>query len=456
MGGGVRGRLALFGAANDCGSLCGAGATSGRLVANATLWGGAAMPAPFRIPGFGGLWVSASSASFARVITQLALSWVTLEATNSPFMVGVVSAARMAPQLVFGIPAGALADSMDRRLMILLANGSGVGLLLGMVALSFGGLLTASVLIGVSVLFGIVDTVRMSATQAYAFDLVRASRATSGMALTNLGGQLLGMVGGLAGGYTLATFGGPATFGMVAAAMCVAACAPYLHMPAPAPEVAPSDAATGTLADAPAGRPTKKRAGVDFKRAITLVTRNPLLAILALSIILAEVFGFSTQSLLPTFARDVFMVDAGGLGVMMAVRAAGGSLGLLMLSQIGSEGRSGLVFVSTAGIFGLALLVFALSPIYSLALVLLALSGFGASVMDTLGQTLLQRNADERERGAAMGLWVFSVGFGPIGHLALGAAASSYGAPITQAVSGVLLTVVAAGMALHGPLRRAR
>ena len=88
---------------------------------------------------------------------------------------------------------------------------------------------------------------------------------------------------------------------------------------------------------------------------------------------LAEVFGFATQTLLPTFARDVFEVGAVGLGVMTATRAAGGSLGLLVLSQVGSEGRSGLVFVSTAGLFGLALLLFTLSPVYGLALVFLAL-----------------------------------------------------------------------------------
>ena len=427
----------------------------GRPVAIATLLGRAVMPAPFRVPGFGGLWVSASSASFARIITQLALSWVTLEVTGSPFMVGVVSATRMAPQLVFGIPAGALADSMDRRLMILLANGFGVVLLLVMAALSAGGLLTAPVLIAVSVLFGIVDTVRMAASQAHAYDLVRASKATSGMALTNLGGQLFGTLGGLAGGYAWERFGGPSTFGIVAVAMCLAACAPYFQLRGSLPPVQ-ATASPGEPVAPVTPRPAARRAPVDFRRALTLVTRNRMLAILALSIILAEIFGFATQTLLPTFARDVFDVGAGGLGVMMAVRSAGGTLGLLVLSQLGSEGRSGLVFVSTAALFGVALFLFTLSPVYSLALVLLALSGFGASVMDTLGQTLLQRNANERERGAAMGLWVFSVGFGPVGHLALGAAADSFGAPATQAVSGVLLTVVAAGMALHAPLRRAR
>ena len=68
----------------------------------------------------------------------------------------------------------------------------------------------------------------------------------------------------------------------------------------------------------------------------------------------------------------------------------------------------------------------------------------------------MQRNADEHERGAAMGLWVFSIGFGPVGHLTLGAAASAVGAPLTQAVSGLLLALVAGLMALQGPLRRAR
>jgi predicted MFS family arabinose efflux permease len=189
---------------------------------------------------------------------------------------------------------------------------------------------------------------------------------------------------------------------------------------------------------------------------MTLIARNRLLAVLALAIILAEIFGFASQTLLPTFARDVFDVGASGLGIMMAVRSAGGALGLLVLSRLGSEGRSGLVFVGGAGLFGLALLLFGVTPVYAVALVLLGLSGLCASVMDTLGQTLLQRNADERERGAAMGLWVFSVGFGPVGHLTLGAAASAFGAPLTQAVSGLLLTIVALLMASHAPLRRAR
>jgi MFS family permease len=425
------------------------GRATGRSDANA-ISGRALLPAPFTIPGFAGLWLSASLASFARIVSQIALSWITLQTTGSPFIVGVVAAARMTPQLVIGIPSGALADWLDRRLLIAASNGLNVALLLATAALAAGDLLTTPLLIGLSVLYGVLDTVRMSATQSHAYALVRTARANSGMALTSLGTQLFSTLGGLAGGYALDRFGSPITFGLIALAALAATAAPYFQagQAEAAARVQPS---SGPGSDIPA-----RRQGVDFGRAMTLVVRNPMLTVLAIAIILAEIFGFATQTLLPTFARDVFDVGASGLGIMMAVRSAGGTLGLLALSRLGAEGRSGLVFVVAAGGFGLALLLFGMSPAYALALVMLGLSGVCASVMDTLGQTLIQRNADERERGAAMGLWVFSVGFGPIGHLALGAAASTFGAPATQTVSGLMLVLVAGLMSANRALRRAR
>jgi MFS family permease len=436
------------------------------------------LPAPFRIPGFAGLWVSASTGSFARVVTQLALSWVTLEATGSPFWVGVVTAARMAPQLVLGIPAGALSDSLDRRWLLVGTNAATVGLLVGLMGLAGGGLLSTSVLIGISLLYGVIDTVRMSATQSYAYHLVRATRATSSMALTNLGVQALSTVGGLAGGYVLDQHGSVATFAMTAVAVLIAggallpggresAAVEAAHQAGTSPSQAggvgdqggASTSQTGIQVGSQKGAPAARasqRPRVDLKRALTLLARNRLLAVLSLAILLAEIFGFASQTLLPVFARDVWDVGASGLGLMTAVRSGGGAFGLLILSRLGAEGRAGLVFLSGAASFGLTLLLFAVSPVYALALGLLALSGMCASIMDTLGQTLIQRNAAEGERGTAMGVWVFSVGFGPIGHLSLGAAASTIGAPLTQAISGLCLIGVAGLLSLHAPLRRAR
>ena len=55
-----------------------------------------------------------------------------------------------------------------------------------------------------------------------------------------------------------------------------------------------------------------------------------------------------------------------------------------------------------------------------------------------------------------MGLWVFSVGFGPFGHLTLGGAATIYGAPLTQTVAGGVLVIIGLLLALNRSLRRTR
>ncbi|HET7770644.1 MAG TPA: MFS transporter, partial [Chloroflexota bacterium] len=79
-----------------------------------------------------GLWVSAAANSFARTAIQLALGWITLQLTGSPFMVGAVSAVRMAPQVPLGIPAGMLADWVDRRRLMIAVTAASTGVVLAL------------------------------------------------------------------------------------------------------------------------------------------------------------------------------------------------------------------------------------------------------------------------------------------------------------------------------------
>src|SRR5256885_1302081 len=67
---------------------------------------------------FAGLWISVAASAFGRMAIQLALSWITLEMTGSVFMVGVVAAMRMAPQVPLGIPAGMVADWVNRKRLL--------------------------------------------------------------------------------------------------------------------------------------------------------------------------------------------------------------------------------------------------------------------------------------------------------------------------------------------------
>jgi MFS family permease len=394
--------------------------------------------------------VSVAATAFARVSVQLALGWLAFQVTGSAFLVGAISAVRMAPQIPLGIPAGMVADWLDRRTLVVCISIGSAAIALGVAGLAAMGLLSVPVILGAALAFGLLDTLRTTATQAYAYDLVQSSQVARGLAVVNLGSQLLGTVGGLVAGFTLQEYGGGATFLVVGAVLALGGLAPAVAAP---PARAP--ASTTDAEPAPARAPFRRQRP-SMRAAFMLVVRNRLVAMLAVTIIVTEVLGFSSQTILPTFARDVFMRGAAGLGVMTAARSIGGAVSLVLLSQIGTRERSGMALLGASGVIGLSLVAFALSPGFEVALVWLVLVGAASALSDTLGQVLVQQSVGDRERGAAMGLWVFSIGFAPAGHLTLGAMADAIGAPITLAIFGSLLACGAAALTLYAPLRRVK
>jgi MFS family permease len=370
-----------------------------------------------------------------------------LEATGSPFFVGLVAAIRATPQIPLGIPAGIVADWLDRRLLLIGVTVAAMLVALTSATLVGFSLLSVPVILVVAALFGLLDTLRTTVTQAYAYDLVRAERAARGLANINLGAQLLGTAGGVAGGYVLEAFGGMAAFALVAAVLAFGAAWPWwggssLRVYA---EVDESSRAVPTGVD---------RHRLSLWRALAMIVRSPLLFALVMAIILAEVLGFSSQALFPVMARDVFDTGATGLGQLTAMRFSGGAVALLLISRIGTRDRSGLAMTTAAITLGAALVAFGQAPFWELALFWIVLVGASCAVIDTLAQVLLQQRVADNERGAAMGIWVFAIGFGPAGFLAIGALADAVGAPLAQTVFGAALVVVMLPLLLHTPLRR--
>ena len=79
-------------------------------------------PALLRLPGFPRFACSAMLNTVAFAGEQVVLGWLVLDLTNSPLLVGVALALRMAPLLVVGLPAGVLADRGDRLVLLRGAN----------------------------------------------------------------------------------------------------------------------------------------------------------------------------------------------------------------------------------------------------------------------------------------------------------------------------------------------
>ena len=402
-----------------------------RLTSGATL-------AAFRTPGFGPLWLSSAAAAFGHAVSVVAIGWITLQVSNSALAVGAAFAARLVPSLLLGIALGNVVDRFDRARTLVLVNVLGVVPLIAGAALI--GQLDADIvgLLVLSLALGVIDTLRGTATQAYTFDLAGPAGATNAIALANLGGFLLGVAGSIIGGIVLDWAGTRNTFLLAAAATAVAGAV-----------------LVAARRRSPSGpqAPRPERVAPSLGRSLTLIARNRPVALIALIVIVAETFGFSGATLFPTFARDVLGSDASGLGTLVAARYAGSIASLLLVARVGMGGTGGFAILLTTFGLGASLLGFAVSNVFVVSLALMVVVGAASAALDSVVQARLQHVVDDAERGSAVGIWYFAVGFGPIGNLGLGAAAGAIGAPPALAVSGALLAVFAVGLST---LRRAR
>ncbi len=88
---------------------------------------------------------------------------------------------------------------------------------------------------------------------------------------------------------------------------------------------------------------------------MTLITRNRRVALIALVVVVTEVFGFSSITVYPTFARDILDSDAAGLGALGLARNIGAIAVLLFLARVGlGPSRGGRAIVAAVLAMGLA------------------------------------------------------------------------------------------------------
>ncbi|MCH8308999.1 MAG: MFS transporter [Chloroflexi bacterium] len=409
----------------------------------ANSWGGALLRKTVRSPAmrfqdFRLLMMAAFFDSIGFMGESVVLGWVILELTDSPFMVGVAIGIRHAPAFFLGVVAGTVADMIDRRKLM-----RSLMAVLALVAVGMGLLLTSGKvqlwqLLVLPAVGGSISTVTMTTRQSFVFDVVGRENALSGMAYLSLAMRAGGMIGALIVGFVLAKIGPGAGYFVLAGGYFVS---------------------TGMLSlirsrgqSAPAGGSNMLKGLLEFW---TELRHNSTVSALVIVVVFVEFFGFTTFALMPSLARDVLHIGAGGLGVLTAFFSFGGVLGILVVSLFGEIRRQGLAFIVVLHVFGVALLLLGFAPnIYIAVAAIVVMSGMMA-LSDLFSQTLMQRLVPNNLRGRAMGAWTAAVGTAPVGNLEIGALASFFGVTAALAIHGAGLIVVAViTLAVFGKLRR--
>lgn len=385
-----------------------------------TAWG-----ASFQYRDFRFLWYATLLHSLSMGMEQVALGWLVLEMTDSPFMVGVASGARMAPFFFVGILSGAIADKVDRRIFLRFITLGGTVIALVMATILVMDVAKVWYIIALAAATGLLWAFIMTIRHSYTFDIVGSDHALNGLSLNAMGQRAGGVIGSIVAGVIISTVGMGGQYLAIAAVNVLAVVA--LMITRDVGQAAPKESQSVIS---------------NLVGYFVILRENRILLVLMLLTASTEIFGFTHQSVLPVFARDVLGIGALGFGFVTAVRQGGGMIGLILLASLGNYKRKGWLMFATALGFGLGQVVFFWASGLLMFMVVLAFINACASGVDTLYKALMQASVSNEQRGRAMGSWVLSIGVAPIGHMTVGGVAGALGAPMALLINGGVLTVI--------------
>jgi MFS family permease len=172
----------------------------------AATWG------PMRFGMFRALWFATVASYFGAVIQTVGAAWHMTTLGVSADWVAFVQAASLAPIVFFALPAGALADTGDRRSLMLIAQVFGAVASLALVVVALIGDVTPTILILFTLLIGCAAALAQPAWQAAVGDLVDRDRLPAAIALNALAFNAARSLGPAIGGAVVAAIGAVGAF----------------------------------------------------------------------------------------------------------------------------------------------------------------------------------------------------------------------------------------------------
>ena len=388
-------------------------------------------------PSFRLLWLGTLATNSAFWMYQIAVGWLALQLTDSPFFVGLTGFAGGIPTLFFALPSGVIIDRFDKRAVLLGAQ-VGVMATAACFALLVGTDLIQpwSVLL-LSFIYGTVMSFVFPTRNALVPNLVERSDLANAVALNAAGQNATRVVGPSLAGVLLALIGTAGTFA-VAASLQILALFWTTRLPRIRPE---ASARTGTL-------------WTNLTLGLRIVARDPFLTPLILLASVTTILVMPYINLMPVFARDELGLGATGLGVLMAANGLGSVIGALSVARYrGLTAFRGVQIVTALG-FAALVLLFALTPFVVPAALLLFGAGIVSASFMAINQTVLQLKVADEVRGRVLSIYLLTWGLLPLGQLPLGWLADHVGAPSATAIACALALGAVGLLALRAPALR--
>ena len=341
-------------------------------------------------------------------LEMLVVPLLTLELTDSPFLVSLVFFLRFVPML-FGFGLGVLSERINRKhlltsgLIVQAATALTWALLAVTGSIEFWHLAVGSFLIG------IVMTSDFPVRRTMMGEIVDRSQVGRAMSLEMTSSSFFRILGPFAGGVLLGTVGAHGGFLLAAllylVGLIIAVSTNYLQ---------------------PLSTERYTSPKTQMTQGISYIRRNEIIIGTLVVTLVVNAFGFSYMSQQPVVARQVLEVSDVLIGVLQSVEGVGMFLGAALVTIFARPHQYIRIYMGSSLLYLLTITLFSQSNTYWASLLILFLSGIGMSGFAAMQSAIMVYTSSQEMRGRVMGSVTMFIGFGPLGALGIGMLAGFY------------------------------
>jgi MFS family permease len=345
----------------------------------------------FKLRTFRYYWIGTIFSNVGEHIENVIRNWLIWELTHSVFWLMVMVFMHWIPFAFLSLPAGSIAERVNRQRLIIWTEFGQCIAALGMFGATYLGVMDQYWMSGLLILHSVSGALSNPCRQLFLHDMVGRERLLSGIALTSSLRFASQSVGKPIGGVILLTLG--ATYGYFANAV---AYLPMILALLTVVRVAQNEA------------PRVRRPLDEFKEGVTHVASEPsMLATLCVAIAPSVFVGNGFDPFLVIYADTVFAMGATGYTYFITAVGVGAVAAVAILGALGNVQWKGKMLFG--GIFGfcLSMVLFALSRSLIPSLMFLFLFGFFQVVHNTAATAMLLENVPHEMRGRVMGIFNF-------------------------------------------------
>jgi predicted MFS family arabinose efflux permease len=378
------------------------------------------------------LWFAGQLLSLIGTWTQTsAQGYLVYELTGSPAFLGIVSFAAGAPSWLFTLYAGAIADRLPRRSLLIGLQAMLMVLAVATAALVFTGAIQAWHIVVLAVLVGIANAFEAPVRHSFVAELVDRKDLTNAIALNATVFNSAVVIGPSIGGVIYALFGPGWCFTINAISFLAVIGALVLMRLAPMPDHVSHRSVMSEVGDG-----------------LRYVARSRTLITLMVGAAFASLFGFGVMPLIPAWAVDVLGGDVKTNGLLLSARGFGSVTAALLVAALSHRALKGRMWINGAFIAPLALIAFSFFRAVPLAMIGMLVIGFGQMIFLNTTNALVQGMVTDDMRGRVMGLYsLVMFGSMPLGSLLAGSLAEWIGTP--AAVLSLALVLLGFALAVR-------